>query len=638
MTTISRRQFLTLGKDIDPLLKNISPHARKATSAARPTDETGVNCESITAGITPYTGTFGRSELIHLLKRAMFGVKKADIDFFAGKTVSEVVDTLTATSSFPTALTSYPLRDYASPYNGGTTASGAAKTSSIDWGDVPMGGEWGKAGTLIKDCFSGCGDLGINDTTADNFWRDRSLQKWNLGLHLNQDRSVFEKLVLFWLNHFAYNSITQNYSQRSFTYVQLVRTSVNADLRDFAKGITKNPGYLMYLNGRDNTKNAPDENFAREIQELFCIGKEVPFDKRYTEDDVKAFAKALTGHSDQPSGFLGAGYQFIPSNHQGGNKQLSAFYSNKVITGATNPTATSGDDELNQLINVMFDDVDKNITTLVGTEFEGWSRADVVADFIVKKIYRTFCFSYIDQNTKTNIIKPLANLYKQSSFKLLPVVKALLKSEHFFHMRNRGALIKAPYDATIGLLRTTDGEAFVNNTTDAQQRYTHLNALHQQTLGMGGGAIESPNVAGWAPYYQEPQYHQLWLNSDTLPKRQDFAKRYCGNGGAGTWDFTSYSGTLDHIAFCKTLTNPSDPNALIDELGELFLGIPLTANQKSTLKTQALLNNQTQDSYWTQAWTAAAATNASATAKTTATNLLKKLFDTMVRLEEFQLM
>lgn len=626
-TYVTRRQLLRLA-DRDPLLKNISPFAKGGSKhMAR---VAGDSCTTTTSGITPYTGTFGRAELIHLLKRTMFGVKKSDIDFFAGKTMAQVVDVLT--SNIPTTIPSYPLRDYDSNYNGGTTASGAAKTSSIDWGDVPLGGEWGKAGTNLKDCFSGCGDLGINDTTADNFWRDRSLIKWNLGLHLNQDRSVYEKLVLFWLNHFAYNSITQNYSQRSFTYAKLIRESVNADLRDFAKNITKNPGYLMYLNGRDNTKNAPDENFAREIQELFCIGKEVPFDKRYTEDDVKAFARALTGHSDSPSGFLGAGYTFNSANHATGDKQLSAFYSNTVIKGGTGSTA--GDTELDQLVAAMFNDTDKNISTLVGTEFEGWTRADIVSDFIAKKIYRTFVYSYIDDNIKANVIKPLANLYKASSFKILPVVKTLVASEHFYDMRHRGAMIKTPYDAVIGLVRTTNGEADAN-VSDVKTRYRNYDALHQQVLSMAQGAIESPNVAGWAPYYQGPQFHELWINSDTLPKRQDFAKLYCGNGGGGSFGFGTYQPKLDPIAFCKTLTNPGDPNALIQELAELLLGIPLTQNQKDKIKTGTLLKGQTTDSYWTQAWN-----NGTPTAQNTSivTNNLKTLFDTLVRIEEFQLM
>lgn len=630
-TYVTRRQLLRLA-DRDPLLKNISPFAKGGNQHNERVS--AADCSTTTSGVAAYAGTFGRDELLHLLKRTLFGVKKADLDFFAGKSLAQVVDTLT--SNFPTALTSYPLRDYDSTATGGTTAGGATKTADIDWGDVAMGGEWGKAGTNLKDCFSGCGALGINDPTADNFWRDRSLQKWNLGLHLNQSRSVFEKLVLFWLNHFAYNSITQNYSQRSFTYVKLIRESVNADLRDFAKGITKNPGYLMYLNGRDNTKNAPDENFAREIQELFCIGKEVPFDKRYTEDDVKAFAKALTGHSDSPSGFLGAGYTFNSNNHATGDKQLSAFYSNVVIKGGTGTGA--GDSELNQLIDAMFNDTDKNITTLVGTEFEGWTRADIVSDFIVKKIYRAFCFAYIDENAKKNVIKPLADLYKQGGFKILPVVKALISSEHFFDIRNRGALIKTPYDAVVGLVRATGGETVINAVTAAKTRYGHLNALHQQTLGMAQGAIESPNVAGWAPYYQGPQYHELWINSDTLPKRQDFAKRYCGNGGGLSFGFDTFTITLDHLAFCQTLTNPGDPNALIQELGELFLGLPLTQNQKNTVKAQTLLTGQTTDSYWTQAWSAAVASSATTQQKNTVITRLKSLFDTLVRIEEFQLM
>lgn len=634
---LSRRNFLGLGKGTnqDPLLNNISPHARKGGVANARLEE--VSCTSTTSGITPYAGTFGRAELIHLLKRTMFGIKKADIDFFTGKSVAQVVDALT--SGLPTAIPSYPLRDY-------NSTVGRNGDGSVDWGGVARGGEWGKPEQILS---GNGGALGISDPTADNFWRDRALQKWNVGLALNQERTVYEKLVLFWLNHFAMNSITLNYSQRSFLYTKLIRENVNTDLRVLVKGITKDPAYLMYLNGQDNTANASDENFAREIQELFCIGKEVPFDKRYSEDDVKIFARCLTGFKGIKFGpnynFLGADPGFQPSDHDYGvnhsparaAKKLSAFYSNKTIVDSPRNSDSAGDSELDQLVAVMFDDTDNAITTLAGTPFAGWTRADIVADFIVKKIYRWFVFSYIDDNVKTNVIKPLANLYKQSGFKILPVVKTLLASEHFFDMRHRGAMLKSPYDAVLGLLRATNAEPLLN-VTDVTQRYNNYNAIHQQHLGMAMGAIESPNVAGWSPYYQAPQFQELWINSDTLPKRQDFAKRFCGNGSNANFDFTALQVTLNHIDFCKTLTTPADPNALIQELGELFLGISLTENQKSILKSQTLLKGQSTDSYWTQAWTAAAASGASTQAKNTATNLLKPLFDVLVRLEEFQLM
>lgn len=637
-TTISRRNFLRFSEKTnpDPLLNNISPHAKSVGSQVNARME-AVACTTTSSGVTPYAGTLGRAELIHLLKRTMFGVKKADIDYFTGKSLTQVVNELT--SAFPTAIPSYPLRDYDSTV-------GKNGNGTVDWGNVAAGAEWGRPENILSG--SG-GQLGVSDPTADNFWRDRSLQKWNVGLALNQSRSVYEKLVLFWLNHFAMNSITLNYSQRSFLYAKMIREGVNSDLRVLVKGITKDPAYLMYLNGQDNTAAAPDENFAREIQELFCIGKEVPFDKRYSENDVKIFARCLTGHKgikfDANYNFLGANYGFQASDHDYGvnhsparpAKQLSAFYSNKVITDSARNATTAGDSELDQLVAIMFDDVDKNISTLNGTEFAGWSRADIVADFIVKKIYRWFVFSYIDDNIKTNVIKPLANLYKQSNFQILPVVKTLLASEHFFDMRHRGAMLKSPFDVVLGLLRTTNAEPLLN-ATDVRQRYNNYNAIHQQHLGQAMGAIESPNVAGWSPYYQAPQFHELWINSDTLPKRQDFAKRFCGGGSNANFDFTALQVTLNHIEFCKTLTNPGDPNALIVELGELMLGISLTPNQQSTLKSQTLLKGQTSDSYWTQAWTQASATGASTSQKNTATTILKSLFDILVRLEEFQLM
>jgi uncharacterized protein (DUF1800 family) len=95
---------------------------------------------------------------------------------------------------------------------------------------------------------------------------------------------------------------------------------------------------LVYLNGYLNSNTAPDENYARELQELFTVGKDLP--SHYTEDDVKAAAKVLTGYRIDPSTLA---VSFIPSEHDTTDKQFSSFYNNTIITGQT---GTNGQNEL----------------------------------------------------------------------------------------------------------------------------------------------------------------------------------------------------------------------------------------------------------------------------------------------------
>ena len=126
---------------------------------------------AMVSGLTPYTGTFGREQLIHLLKRTMFGSTKADIDFFAGKPLTEVLNTLMTVPAAPTAL---PLRYY------------AARTGLAD-DPAPLGASW----------------VDYKEDPNYNSNRVGSFKQWWAGQMVNQTRSINEKMVLFWHNHFA---------------------------------------------------------------------------------------------------------------------------------------------------------------------------------------------------------------------------------------------------------------------------------------------------------------------------------------------------------------------------------------------------------------------------------------------------
>lgn len=598
--TLTRRGAVSLMADV--LEDTYSP--RKRTSST--------NCEgiSVSSGLNPVSG-LGREELVHLLKRTLIGITKEDIDHFSGMSLSQVLDELL---SVPSAITSYPLRDYQSSGPDGN-----------DWAGIAIGETWvnnppdqsGPGGVLAID---------------DNVFRTFSVRRWNMGVAMEGQRSVYEKLVLFWHNHFPVSIETVNRAQRAYVYAKLIRENVNTDLREMCKKITKDPGMLSYLNGEVNTSQAPDENYARELQELFTIGKEIPADKRYTEDDVKAFARALTGHGISFDNWMDAQYYFATFRHAYGDKQLSPFYSNAVIKGGSGQTA--GDTELDQIIDILFDDTDNNIAPLQGTEFAGMTRADIIADHLVKKIYRFFVYYEIDDFIQDNIIKPLADTYKNNDFKILPVLRQLFSSEHFYDQVFRGAYIKMPYDAVVGLSRTLH----VNHTNpDTLTQYAIYEKYMAETQEMQQGALEPPNIAGWPAYYQSPKFHKIWINADTLPKRQDFAKALVANGhtvfvfSGGNFSFVKVG--MDHMEFVKTLSNPGDPNSLIEELSELLLGIPLSEEHKQQVKIDKLLSGQEQDYYWTDAW--ATAVNGGNT--NTVVSRLRALFDYLVRLEEFQL-
>jgi uncharacterized protein (DUF1800 family) len=216
-----------------------------------------------------------------------------------------------------------------------------------------------------------------------------------------------------------------------------------------ARAIELNQSCVSFLvamfKANQNTKTAPDENYARELQELFTIGKNLS--SHYTEEDVKQAAKVLTGWRTNRTTITSF---FDSPKHDTGNKTFSAFYNNTVITGKTG--ANAGIDELNDLLNMIF-------------------QQQEVAKYIVRKIYRFFVYYIIDESVETNVIVPLANVFRNNNYEIKPVIETLLKSEHFHDPLNSGCMIKAPIDHVIGLARQTN-LVFPDNS-DIQKQYNH---------------------------------------------------------------------------------------------------------------------------------------------------------------------
>jgi uncharacterized protein (DUF1800 family) len=496
-----------------------------------------------TSGIQPYTGSWATKEVIHLLKRTMFGARPADIQYFLGKTMSQAVDELlNPTASLP----SPPLKDY--DITNATTPDN----------DVAFGTTWVNS---------------INNDGTIQSRRLASLKKWWTGNLLNQDRSIREKMTIFWHHFFSTEMVEVSNGNFYYKYITLLRNRSLGNAKQFVYDITLDPAMLIYLNGRLNRDAAPDENYARELQELFTLGKEN--NPNYTEADVIAAAKVLTGWRVNSNDASFPSY-FTESRHDTTNKQFSSFYNNTVITGRTG--ATGGAQEINDLINMIF------------------SKSTEVSRHIVKRLYRFFVYSEIDTTAMQNVIEPLALTLRTNNWEIKPVLSQLFKSEHFYDVLNRGAQIKSPLDHVITLCR--EWNVVFPPTTDVVNSYSFWNftwsvaAALQQNLG------DPPSVAGWPAYYQIPQYYELWVNADTLPKRNQLSDVLVTSG----YTANNFKLIIDVVGYTASLSNPSDPNALINEVTDRMLMIPLSENIKTQLKRDFLLTGQDQDYYWSTAW------------------------------------
>ncbi len=478
--------------------------------------------------ITPYTGTWGNAQALHLLRRTVLGFTKANLSYFATKTLAQSLAELLTISPAPTP----PLNHY------GTTDV-----------DVPLGSTW------------------INAPRNNTFegQRRQSLRYWWVEQQLAPAANITERMILFWHNHLPVDSgFIDTDPRRGYTYYLLLRNNALGNFKSLVRNMSIDTAMLTYLDGRNNTKTAPNENYARELQELFTVGKDLP--NTYTEADVQAAARVLTGWKINST--TNTSY-FDNTQHDATNKVFSAFYNNTTIAGRSG--ANAGADELNDLINMVF-----------GTQ--------EVAKFMVRKLYRYFVYYKIDANTETTIINPLADLFRSSNYEILPVLQALLGSQHFFDTMQKGCVIKNPIEYVVGCVKAFELPLLNANV---QTQYASLGSVMNRQNEQLMAAGTPPNVAGWSAYYQAPSYHEIWINADTLRKRKELIDRLFSNGFGGV--------KADTLAFTNKLPNPQDPNLLIDDVLELLHNLPADAALKTALKN-ILLSGQATDYYWTSAW------------------------------------
>lgn len=519
-----------------------------------------------TTGVSPYNGQWTNKEIAHLLRRTMFGAAYADINYFAGKTLAQTVDELLTKGVAP----SPPLNYY-----------GADVSASL-------GQTWVN---------------GVFDATA-NVNRALSLMSWCTGNMLQQTRSIEEKLMVFWLNHFGTN--IQNYVDARFGYkhVTTIRQHCLGNFKAMVKAISLDPAMLRFLNGEKNTKAKPDENYARELLELFTVGKDGG--QKYEEDDVREAARVLTGYRILSNSAV---YTFDSSKHDSGDKSFSALFNYTTISGKS---GSAGEQELDDLLNMIF-------------------AVNDVALFICRKLYRYFVYYEIDAAVETNVIVPMADAFRTSGYDIKAPLSLLFNSEHFFDDYNVGAIIKQPLDLLVGTLRETNAE--LPNNTDLEAQYT----LWQQIGVFGGTALQqlilsTPSVAGWQAFHQEPNFHELWISTVTLPLRNQFT------------DLLIYVGikkngktlVIDTARWLDQYPDAEDVDKVIDQINAHLLTHPLSANNKGILRT-VMLAGQTSAYYWTQIWLDYKNNPTNSTKKKAVTDKLQSVIKYITSLEEFQL-
>jgi uncharacterized protein (DUF1800 family) len=439
--------------------------------------------------------------------------------------------------------------------------------------------------------------------------RSKSLYSWTvLQMHYS-GLSIKEKLTLFWHNHFVVGDAT--IPHREYVYYSLLRNLSLGNFKELTKQITVDPSMLVYLSGGENTNVAPNENYSRELLELFAIGKGPlvgPGDyTNYTEQDVVEIAKVLTGWRVPPLGDpnpLTA--QFSAARHTTGQKKLSPRFNNAVI-------AESGAQEYRNLIDVIFQQAE-------------------CSRFIIRKLYRWFVSSEISTDVEVNIIQPLATILRNNNYEVAPALKVLFKSDHFF--QSTACMIKNPVDLMMSVTRGLGIKPPVGNV---EKEYDHAYHIYIMSSDLEQALFYHPNVAGWKAYYQAPPFYKLWINNLLLPKRHQFCKLMV-EGGTFSYNEVNYQITslVPVLEIVSSIPDAVDPNVLINGLAEILFNYPITPGQVSSLKD--ILIPGLPDFEWSVEYSEYRSNPSNVALATSVTNKLKNLFSVMVRMSEFQIM
>jgi uncharacterized protein (DUF1800 family) len=252
---------------------------------------------------------------------------------------------------------------------------------------------------------------------------------------INNEAQLREKMSLFWHGHFACRVINSYFQQE---LLQTIRENALGNFKDMLRAVSKSPSMISFLNNQQNRKKKPNENFAREVMELFTMGR-----GNYTETDIKEAARAFTGWGFNIKGE----FEFRKFQHDDDKK---------TVLGKTGNF--DGDDVLNILLE-----------------------QKQTAKYITKKIYRYF----VNDKADDAKVEWLSNRFYQSDYDIKKLLEDIFTADWFYEEKNIGTKIKSPVELLAGIRRLLPMEM----ENDQAQ------ILFQKTLGQI--LFYPPNVAGW---------------------------------------------------------------------------------------------------------------------------------------------
>ena len=346
---------------------------------------------------------------------------------------------------------------------------------------------------------------GPGTLNTDNDYDFNRLTYWWISVMRGTTTPVREKMTLFLHGHFATARSKIDKTLYLAKQNKLFRTFAIGDFRELVKQVTIDPAMLWWLDGQLNKVGRPNENYARELQELFTLGVfDFNGNHNYSQNDVVQAARILTGWRVNEVGgrYYSINPVFTPSRHDSGSKTMFAPVAgetplqnpaNQFTAPANYNPAT---DEYKMLVDKIFDHVDT----------EGRPTA---ARFITRKLWKFFAYDpevdYGTPRSDLTMIDELADEFKNSGYSLKALLRAMFLREEFYADRTR--TVKGPTEYLVGSLRMLYAK-FAGN---------ELIYVGDRLKAMGQTLFDPPNVKGW-------DGNQAWITSQGLLKRFEFAR------------------------------------------------------------------------------------------------------------------
>lgn len=522
------------------------------------------------ASLDQLTGNLGRHRAKHLLYRTTYAVTPSLINSYANKTAEEA---LTDLFTFQTPVPE-------EPYDAN--------------GDL-------------------CIPTPLNPTVSTTKFSPHALISWWLS-NAERQPTIQYKLAYFLHGIWVCDaSIQSSWFGYMWDYLALLSYYSDKSVRDLATRMTMNNRMLYYLNNNLNTVTGPNENYGREVLELFTITKGPQIGTgdytSYTEADVAQASRVLTGFTNtevrgsitdednrlnpiniNPVTGICEG-MIILEDHDTGDKTFSNHFGDMVITGSD--TVEGMKEELDAFFDMIF-------------------AQDRTAEVLSQRIYRYFVGRNITTEINNDIILPIATLLKDNNYDLKLAVTTLLESEHFYDADDAiendeimGAMVKSPLDLLLTTLSIFDFPIYDPLTEPkGHMNFFFFNKVYSVRVklnGTGGEIFAPSNVNGYPANTENPQYDLLWVSTSKLPLRFSMFDTYfvpVKYTNSPPIRFNSPVFVTDNTP--SWFSDPSDAYSLVDEFLDLSFQFEVSPDRLIYFR-QALLGNLSVIN-WLHAW------------------------------------